>query len=140
MVDYSCKLKDGLVIMLIGTADVMATKTAEVVFVEDMKEEEVAAVSLPCGLENLGNTCYMNSTLQCLRTVPELREGLRAAGGGSGDDVFTRALNDAFTGMDSTTKPFAPHRFWATLKMRFQQFASTSAAGHPQQQVGSSFR
>jgi ubiquitin carboxyl-terminal hydrolase 14 len=125
--------------MLIGTADQMAAKTADVVFVEDMKEEEAAAVSLPAGFENLGNTCYMNSTLQCLRTVPELREGLRAAGnsGGSGtaDDMFAKALNDSLVGIDSTVKPFAPHRFWATLKMRFQQFASTSANGMPQQQV-----
>lgn len=74
----SCTLKDGMVIMLIGSADTMAAQTAQVVFVEDMKEEEIAAVSLPVGFRNLGNTCYMNSTLQCLRFVPELQEGLRA--------------------------------------------------------------
>ena len=78
----TCKFKDGLTIMLIGTAEVVAAQTKEIMFVEDMKEEEVAAVSLPVGFVNLGNTCYMNSTLQCLRAVPELREGLRSFGGG----------------------------------------------------------
>lgn len=33
-------------------------------------------LDLPGGLENLGNTCYMNATLQCLKSVPELRNSL----------------------------------------------------------------
>lgn len=31
---------------------------------------------MPAGLSNLGNTCYLNATVQCLKTVPELSRAL----------------------------------------------------------------
>ena len=46
-------------------------------FVEDMDESQLqSAMKLPAGLTNLGNTCYLNATVQCFKTVPELKNAL----------------------------------------------------------------
>jgi len=42
----------------------------------DFSGKENAAANGECGLSNLGNTCYMNSALQCLSNAWPLREYL----------------------------------------------------------------
>ena len=97
-------LKDGTTITLIGnpSAEAMFERPEKTKFTEDMTEEELAQqegaipggcpitahsvimsleqmLTLSCciaGLQNTGNTCYANASLQVLRSIPELQDAL----------------------------------------------------------------
>ncbi|KAL3943013.1 MAG: hypothetical protein SGBAC_002872 [Bacillariaceae sp.] len=136
------KAKGGpLNLLLMGSAAELTGPKTKTVFLEDLPPEEVAKVQEPSGLENLGNTCYLNSVTQCLRSVPQLRLGLESyqPTATSAQALFLTNLRETYKQLDRTTKPVAPSGFVRSTKMAFPQFAQTGPNGAPMQQDAEEF-
>mmetsp|Transcript_56951 Transcript_56951/g.83558 ORF Transcript_56951/g.83558 Transcript_56951/m.83558 type:complete len:513 (-) Transcript_56951:587-2125(-) len=124
-------LKDKQVLMLFGTAEeVLARPTETQTFIEDLAPEGMAAImsaGVPFGLQNLGNTCYMNSTLQLLKNADEFSEAIVKAP--SVADPLVKEAQNVFKQMDTTYEPIAPHPFWSRLKQRKPDFGQMTPQG-----------
>lgn len=130
-----------LSILLMGSAAELTGPKTKTVFLEDLPPEEVAKVQEPSGLENLGNTCYMNSVVQCLRTVPQLRKGLGSyqPTTTTAHAMFLMSLRETYNQLDRSSNAIAPGALVRTTKMAFPQFAQTGPHGAPMQQDAEEF-
>lgn len=69
---------------------------------------------LPYGLTNLGNTCYLNSTLQVLLKIPELRkeiEARKSAPSSGQGSMLLKGLASVFNQLENSGETVKPMNF-----------------------------
>lgn len=142
--------KDGMTLMMMGSADEVKVDAPANMpkFVEDLPEEEqntLATKAYGSGLKNLGNTCYMNSTVQCLYSIQGLRDAVLgfnpAAAAAPASSLSTdtgkklvQATQELFQDLKKGGEPFPPFKFLLMLRQRFPQFAQQTNEGFYMQQ------
>ncbi|KAG7836532.1 hypothetical protein KL942_004786 [Ogataea angusta] len=135
----SFNLKPNQTIMVLGSADApVEAPKQDVKFVEDLdpKDLNFNPSNEPSGLVNLGNTCYLNSSLQSLFAVDELRSRLeKYTKNGTGvEQNLVFHLKELFDKMSQRNKKITPLNFLTTMRLSFPQFSERDDSGFYKQQ------
>ncbi|KKF96952.1 PAB-dependent poly(A)-specific ribonuclease subunit PAN2 [Ceratocystis platani] len=131
-------LKPGQTIMMMGTpgddpSGALVRPKEAPKFAEDMGIDDITALGIPRGIYNSGNTCYLNSAMQMLRSMPEIVTGLPRLPKSGGDMASQRMYKEALKLLDalkSGKETLNANNFIETLRNAYPQFAEISKRGH----------
>nr|CCA15091.1 ubiquitin carboxylterminal hydrolase putative [Albugo laibachii Nc14] len=127
-------LQNGSTLMLMGSAEVVTKPKEATIFLEDLTSKDIAdlGVVYPAGLKNLGNTCFMNATMQCLRPVKEFRDALEQHSTSTTQDLeqnVTMATQRLYKELEGSLESLTPSLFVNVLRQAYPQFAQMMPRG-----------
>jgi len=133
-------IKKGALLTVMGSsasAQSTASSGTTIKFVEEMTEAEkqMANTELPPGMANLGNTCYLNSCIQAMKSVDELRQRLKEhAAKSPNQNSMSSQLGHLMLQLEQNSDSIVPQQFVQYFRTALPRFASRNDNGVWEQQ------
>ncbi|KAI3405384.2 UBP6 [Candida oxycetoniae] len=122
-------------VMVLGTPDKLEKPIEKPKFIEDLGDATKVDNS-PLGIPNYGNTCYLNSSLQALFQIEDLREKLNKF---NGRENLTLALRNLFQQMERKQGTVNVGMFLTIFRSLYPQFAEQKNGVFSQQDAEEAF-